>query len=892
MEEFEKKLVIALNESPSSEVLIEKSLLGWKEFELEVMRDRSDTCVVVCSLENIDPCGVHTGDSLCVAPQQTLSDREYQDMRDEAFKVISLVGLEAGGANIQFAVHPKTRKRLVIEVNPRVSRSSALASKATGFPIAKIATLVALGFTMDEIKNDITRTTPACYEPALDYVVVKIPRFDFEKFEGSSEVLNTQMKSVGEVMGIGRTFLEAYMKALMSLEKDLHLLKGCNFTERDLSYPNAKRAFFIFQALRDGHSTRQIQEWTGIDPWFLNQFQKLVSFEKTSIDLAEKSSKLDPTLIWLAKRMGIPDFLLAHWFKLKERDIRKFRWRKQIHPQFFRVDTCAGEFASSTPYFYSSYFWSWSTSQPKKLKPDSKNEILILGSGPNRIGQGIEFDYSCVRSVKMLKKLSYKVIMLNSNPETVSTDYDTSDTLFFEPLSEEHALEVLNFTRPLGFFGALGGQTALNLAPALVSEGFPLIGTSLQSIRLAEDRVSFAKLCSHLQLNIPLSQSVSSLEKALKAGERTGYPLICRPSYVLGGWKMEILENEEELKNYFLKNDRWVSPKNPFVLDQFLSRHLEVDVDLVAGSDWVVVGGILEHIEATGVHSGDSMAVLPPQRLKPSMYKTIESLSITLARNLGILGFLNLQLAIKEDQITILEANPRASRSLPFLSKATSLPLVDLGVLAMLGWKKEQLNLSGYDWSNLNHVAVKAVVFSFNKFDRADSILGPEMKSLGEVMGRGKDYSEALLKAFLASGAQLPKSGHVLLSLRDKDKEELLSSAKKLKELGYQLIATRGTASFLNSHGVECKSIKKVREGRPHCVDFIRSKKACLVVNTSQGRNTIAASFSIRRSCIDQNVPCVTESEAAIAIVQALHSLKKQKIYVSPLPSLQKTEHR
>ncbi len=877
LEEYEKKLVTALQESPTSEALVEKSLLGWKEFELEVMRDKAGTFVVVCSVENIDPCGVHTGDSCSVSPQQTLSDREYQDMREEARKIISAVGVETGGANIQFAVHPETRERLVIEMNPRVSRSSALASKATGFPIAKIASLVAVGLTMDEIQNDITGTTPSCYEPALDYVVVKIPRFDFEKFEGAKDILNTQMKSVGEVMGIGRTFLEAFMKALVSLEKNNDLLKHIAFSEKQVTYPNSQRIYALFQALREEKPIRQIHEWTQIDPWFLDQFHRLIKFEQK---MKKTLKKLTPAGLLSAKRMGVPDFLLAHWVKKKEKEIRKLRWKYHIVPSFYQVDTCSGEFASETPYYYSTY---WGKIHERTKIKKSKHKVVILGSGPNRIGQGIEFDYSCVRSVKKLKQLGYHTVMINSNPETVSTDYDISNQLFFEPLTKEHTIEILNFIQPAGFFAQMGGQTPISLANALVKEGFAVIGSSVKSIDLAEDRARFASLCSTLGFKVPKAGTADRVEEACKAVQVTGYPVICRPSYVLGGRRMEVIENEEELKKYFHRYQPFISTDKPCLIDQFLENYLEVDVDLVCGPDWIVIGGIIEHIESAGVHSGDSMGVVPPQRLKPEVCEKMEHLSATLARHLKILGFLNLQLAVKDDDIYILEANPRSSRSVPFLSKATNVPLVDLAVLAMLGWPAEKVQSERYNWKKQKMVSVKGVVFPFKKFEDVDSILGPEMKSIGEVMGRGSDYSEAILKALYSSQLSLPKSGEVFLSLRDKDKAELLPIAKQLLEMGYTLSATKGTAGFLKANKVNCLKVRKVHEGRPHCVDRIRSGQVAFVINTTSGRRSVEISFSIRRSCLDYGIPCITESSAAKAVVFALHKKQKKNFSIQPL---------
>ena len=886
LEEYEKKLASALKESPTGEVLIERSLLGWKEFELEVMRDGAGTFVVVCSVENIDPCGVHTGDSLSVSPQQTLSDREYQAMREEARKIISAVGVQTGGANIQFAVHPQTRERLVIEMNPRVSRSSALASKATGFPIAKIAALVAVGLNMDEIPNDITGVTPSCYEPALDYVVVKIPRFDFEKFEGAKDVLNTQMKSVGEVMGIGRSFLEAFMKALLSLEKNHNLLTHTTFSEKKLAYPNSQRIYSLFQALREGITLQEIHAWTQIDPWFLNQFQKFIQFENHA--KKQQGKKPTPELLLTGKRLGAPDFLLGHWLGKTEKDIRRLRWKHHIKPSFYKVDTCAGEFASGTPYYYSTY---WGTlSGKKEPKTNQNKKVVILGSGPNRIGQGIEFDYSCVRSVKKLKSLQFQTVMINSNPETVSTDYDTSDQLFFEPLTAEHTIEVLKFVQPLGFCAQMGGQTPIELAPFLVEEGFSIIGSSLKSMDMAEDRVRFSALCTQLGFKAPQAGQAGRIEEALKVVQSVCYPLICRPSYVLGGRRMAVIENEEELKNYFQKHKNFISVQNPCLMDQFLENGLEVDVDMICGPDWAIMGGLIEHIELAGVHSGDSMGVVPPQRLKAKICEKIEALSKELASHLKIHGFLNLQLAVKNDEVYILEANPRCSRSLPFLSKATGLPLVDLGVLAMLGWPVQKIKPEKYQWRSKAMVCVKGVVFPFKKFEDVDSILGPEMKSIGEVMGRGGDYPSALLKAFYSTYIQLPQKGEVFFSLRDKDKEELAPIAQQLTDMGWKVSATQGTACFLQKKGIKCLKIKKVREGRPHCVDRIRSGQVALVINTTSGRKSIESSFSIRRSCLDYGIPCITESHLAKALVVALINKARKKPYLlEPLAFSKKT---
>lgn len=874
LEEYQTKLAIALHESPTSEVLVEESILGWKEFELEVMRDSAGTFVVICSIENIDPCGVHTGDSITVAPQQTLSDAEYQAMRDEAGKIVNAVGVETGGANIQFAVHPTTGERLVIEMNPRVSRSSALASKATGFPIAKIAALLAVGYRLEEIRNDITGTTPSCYEPALDYVVTKIPRFAFEKFPGTRDNLTTQMRSVGEVMAIGRTFQESIQKAILALEDNPKGLYPVEFEEVKLSFPNSRRLYHLAQAFRDGWSVEQIYASTQITKWFLEQFKEIIDYESN----LKQMKALDQTTIRRAKRMGFSDEAIAFHAQKKVDEVRDFRRQSGINPAYLQVDTCAGEFKSSTPYFYSSY---WSTMQSV---PPMKNTIVLMGSGPNRIGQGVEFDYSCVRSVREFQRHGYSVAMINSNPETVSTDYDTSNALFFEPLTLESVDEVMTHLKPIGYVAQLGGQTPINLTYGLLKQGHKLLGSSLETIDLAEDRAQFVRICHDLGIKIPRAGMAANLEQANQVAKEVGYPLICRPSYVLGGRRMEIIEDNEELKSYFTRHGSVIGATTPCLMDQFLERALEVDVDLVRGPDWLVIGGVIEHIEAAGVHSGDSMGVLPPQRLKNETLERMEDLSIKLANRLNILGFLNLQMAVLNDEIYVLEANPRSSRSVPFVAKATGIPLVDLGVRAILGLKKEKINPEKYLWKKAPGVSVKGVVFPFKKFPDADSVLGPEMKSTGESMGRGLSYAEALLKALLACQVSFPDKGEIFLSLREKDKEELLPVIKEFQGLGYRLSATKGTARFLAESGVECEAVKKVHEGRPNCVDRIRSGQVALVINTTSGRTSIEASFGIRRSCIDFSIPCITESDAAEAFLLALKRYRKGDLQVTQVP--------
>ncbi len=877
-EEYERMILQALHESPTSEVLVEASILGWKEFELEVMRDRAGTFVVVCTIENLDPCGVHTGDSITVAPQQTLSDVEYQAMRDEACKILNEVGVQTGGANIQFACHPVTGERVVIEMNPRVSRSSALASKATGFPIAKIAALLAVGYTLDEIQNDITKTTPSCYEPALDYVVTKIPRFAFEKFPGAKDLLTTQMKSVGEAMGIGRTLQESLMKAILSLEMHAEGIPEVNFSVDKISYPNSKRIWHLFQAFREGKSVEDIQSLTGISPWFLEQIESIVKFESEFPVLYK--SDLHGALL-AGKRKGFSDARLATLLGIKEDKLRREREDRKILPGFAQVDTCAGEFASSTPYFYSSYWL-------ERIQTQSyKDCVAIIGSGPNRIGQGIEFDYSCVRGVKAFQKAGKKVAMINSNPETVSTDYDTSDILFFEPLTAECLTEVFRFIQPMGFVSQLGGQTPISVAGPLVEAGYQILGSTLETIDLAEDRRQFSNICKELEFKIPKSTMAANFNEALNAEATLGYPMILRPSYVLGGRRMEVIENREELQSYFERHQEFFTPEKPCLMDQFLQGALEVDVDLVRGPDWTLIGGIIEHIEAAGVHSGDSMGVLPPQRLKDSTCEKIENMSLQLADRMKVLGLLNLQLAIKNDEVFMLEANPRSSRSVPFIAKATGIPLIDLGTAAMLKTSSKNLRISTYKWRNSSSVSVKGVVFPFKKFSEADSILGPEMKSTGESMGRGQDYSEALMKAFISSSIRLPEKGEVFLSLRDKDKESMLILAKELTGMGFSLSATTGTAQYFERNGLKCLGLKKVHEGRPHCVDRIRSGEVAFVINTTTGRRSIEASFDIRRACTDYSIPCLTESDAAEAFVLALKKVRTKSVDVRPLPAVQ-----
>lgn len=865
--EFEAILTQGLMESPTTEVLVEESALGWKEFELEVMRDQAGTFVVICTIENFDPMGVHTGDSITVAPAMTLTDAQYQAMRDEGKKIIDAIGVATGGANIQFAVEPKTGRRIVIEMNPRVSRSSALASKATGFPIAKIAAKLAVGYELHEIINDITKTTPCSFEPTIDYVVTKVPRFNFEKFGGVRDSLTTQMKSIGEVMGIGRTFRESFQKALASLERGAGGLEPVTLDERKLIEPNSQRLFHVAQAYRDGWTLEKLHDKTKIDPWFLNQLKILVDLEK-SVNNETMNNKES---LHRFKKEGFSDRHLAYLADTSPEAVRKKRHELGVRPGYCVVDTCAGEFASTTPYYYSTYHKA-----PEKSLEVSDG-VVVLGSGPNRIGQAIEFDYSCVQGVKAIRENGYKAIMINSNPETVSTDYDTSNYLFFEPLNEEHVLEVLDFVKPMGVCVQLGGQTPINLATHVERGGYKILGSSLGSIEGAEDRHKFSQICGHLELKLPKHRTAQSGPEAIRVAQEVGFPIICRPSFVLGGSRMEIFDEISELENYLGRFPDVMGEGRPLLIDQFLENALEVDVDMICDGETAYVGGIIEHIERAGVHSGDSMGVLPPQKLKPETIKKIEEVSKDLCLALKIVGCLNLQLAIKNDEVFVLEANPRSSRSIPFVAKATEVPLVKLAMACMLG-KKLTIDRK---WSDLESISVKGVVFPFKKFSDLDLVLGPEMRSTGETMGRAvkngdspASYSEALEKAFVSCGLKIPDGGRVLFSINDKKKEESIPLAKMAKECGYKILATGGTADFFKENGIEVTKINKVRQGSPHCVDIILAGQTQLVINTTSGARSTADSFSLRRSCTEKNIPCLTEMAAAQAFLQVLASRK------------------
>jgi len=871
--------------SPNGSILIEESLLGWKEFELEVMRDRLDNCVVVCSIENFDPMGVHTGDSITVAPAQTLSDRCYQEMRDAAFRVMRTIKIEAGGSNIQFAVHPDTGEMRIIEMNPRVSRSSALASKATGFPIAKISALLAAGLTLDEIPNDITKKTPACFEPTLDYCVVKIPRWAFEKFRATDPRLGTRMKSVGEVMAIGRTFPEALMKGWRSLETGPGILPGAAPTAEledltaALEIPQPERLRDLLRALAAGLTPEALSRHTGIDPWFLAQMQRLVDLDRA----LERRVAKDPEAPWReglvrdAKRFGLSDRHLADRLGLGEEEVRRRRAAWNIRPVMKAVDTCGAEFPAETPYFYSCY------EEEDEVPTSTRPRVVILGSGPNRIGQGLEFDYCCVQAALELKERGFDVIMVNSNPETVSTDYDVSTRLYFEPLTVEDVLNVIEAETPAGVIVTLGGQTPLKLAQALHQAGVPLWGTPWDGLDLAENRARFRSLVAELGLLQPESLTVTSPDQVLACAERLGYPVLVRPSYVLGGRGMRVAYAPRELRDW-LDTEALVSEAEPVLIDKFLAGALEVDVDALADGETVLVGAVMEHIEEAGIHSGDSTCVIPPFTLGETTVEAIKSITAQLARALGVRGLLNVQFAVRADQIFVLEANPRASRTVPFVSKAVGLPLARLAARIMAGERLSDIAPATAPEAPL--VSVKKPVLPFARFPGEDAVLGPEMKSTGEVMGRDLDFGRALAKAHLGSGEPLPEAGTVFLSLRDDDKRAITFMAKTLVDLGYGLVATRGTARFLRRNGVPCREVFKVHEGRPNAVDLLEAGEIQLVINTPLGRASEYDEQAIRERAVSLGVPVITTVAGALAAVSGLEALQRGPLQVSALQDL------
>ncbi|MCP5089707.1 MAG: carbamoyl-phosphate synthase large subunit [Gammaproteobacteria bacterium] len=872
-EEFERIVSHGLEMSPTTEVLLEESVIGWKEFEMEVVRDRNDNCIIVCSIENFDPMGVHTGDSITVAPAQTLTDKEYQRLRNASIDVLRKIGVDTGGSNVQFAVCPETGRVLIIEMNPRVSRSSALASKATGFPIAKVAAKLAVGYTLDELKNEITGGgTPASFEPTIDYVVTKIPRFTFEKFPGANSRLTTQMKSVGEVMAIGRTFQESLQKALRGLETGISGLDEvcgpiANEIDRDnlrmeLRVPGADRLLYVADAMRHGYSYMDVAEMTGIDPWFLAQIADLVN---TEIAVGAAGTKgLDAATIRALKRKGFSDARLATILHVDESVVREQRLAHGIRPVYKRVDTCAAEFATSTAYLYSTY------EEECEAEPTDRPKIMILGGGPNRIGQGIEFDYCCVHAALALKESGYETIMVNCNPETVSTDYDTSDRLYFESLTFEDVMEIIEKEKPRGVIVQYGGQTPLKLARALEAAGAPIIGTSPDSIDLAEDRERFQKLVEALELAQPPNCTARSKEEALTLGAVVGYPLIVRPSYVLGGRAMEIVHSDEDLAAY-MDAAIDVSNDSPVLLDRFLDLATEVDVDCIGDGERVLICGVMEHIEQAGVHSGDSGCSLPPFSLTPEIQKELERQVIKLAKGLKVVGLMNTQFAIQGDVVYLLEVNPRASRTAPFVSKSTGVPLAKIAAKVMVG---QTLKKQGFVTQRLpDYFSVKESVFPFIKFQGSDPILGPEMKSTGEVMGVGRTFGEAYAKAQLASGVYLPRQGAALLSVRERDKESAVELGKILTALGFDIVATHGTAKSLAQAGVDCRRANKVREGRPHIVDMIKNGEIDLIVNTTEGKQAINESVSIRAEAVRKGVTYYTTLGAAIATCRAIEHL-------------------
>ncbi|MHB1202136.1 MAG: carbamoyl-phosphate synthase large subunit [Acidithiobacillus sp.] len=883
-EEFEEIAARGLEASPSHEILIEESVIGWKEFEMEVVRDRVDNCIIVCAIENLDPMGIHTGDSITVAPAQTLTDPEYQTMRDASIAVLRRIGVDTGGSNVQFAVNPQNGRLLVIEMNPRVSRSSALASKATGFPIAKVAAKLAVGYTLDELRNDITQATPASFEPSIDYVVTKIPRFTFEKFPDADARLTTQMKSVGEVMAIGRSFQESLQKALRGLEVGVDGFDeklrpespdAAQRLEQELRIPGADRLWYLADAFRQGWTVAAVFAATHIDPWFLEQIAEIVAAEDGLRGLPLTS--LDGERLRRLKGMGFADRRLARLLGCREQLLREHRQKLGIRPVYKRVDTCAAEFSSPTPYLYSTY------EQECEAAPTDRPKIMILGGGPNRIGQGIEFDYCCVHAAMALREDGYETIMVNCNPETVSTDYDTSDRLYFEPLTLEDVLEIVAVEKPQGVIVQFGGQTPLKLANDLEAAGVPIIGTSPDSIDLAEDRERFQQLLSRLGLRQPENRIARSVAEAQIQARELGYPLVVRPSYVLGGRAMRIVYSEEDLDHYMHEAVR-ISSEQPILLDRFLNNAMEVDIDAVADGQMVVVGGIMEHIEQAGVHSGDSACCLPPYSLSSEIQDELRRQTRALANALGVVGLMNCQFAVQDGKIYVLEVNPRASRTVPFVSKATGRPLAKIASRCMVG--KSLAEQGVHEYTHPTHFSVKEAVFPFIKFPGVDVLLGPEMKSTGEVMGIGASFGEAFLKAQLGAGERFPTAGTVFLSVRDADKAGLPAVARRLADLGFRLIATRGTAAFLQIQGLSVEAVNKVTEGRPHIVDAIKNAKVQLIINTVDEKQSVRDSFSIRRAALQMGITYYTTLAGATAGAAALQELLTQERSVIRLQDL------
>ncbi len=880
-DEFETLIRRGLELSPVGSVLVERSIIGWKEFELELMRDGADNVVIVCSIENLDPMGVHTGDSITVAPIMTLTDREYQQMRDSAIAIIREVGVAAGGCNIQFAVNPETGEQLVIEMNPRVSRSSALASKATGFPIARIGTKVAVGYRLDELPNDITKTTPASFEPVLDYVVVKVPRFAFEKFPAADPTLTTQMKSVGEVMAIGRTFKEAFQKALRGLETDRPGWTTAAHSPDDrlpddsretvlaaLRTPTPERIFQVRRALEAGVSVADVHERSGIDPWFLHQFTELLEAERAWVAScvtggdAEIASELRAM-----KRLGFSDRQLADLRGGKEAEIRALRHRLGLRPAYKTVDTCAGEFPSSTPYLYSSY------DEENEAAAAGRDTVVILGSGPNRIGQGVEFDYCCVRAALAFREMGYRTVMVNSNPETVSTDFDISDALYFEPLTLEDVLEIVQLEQPIGVVVQLGGQTPLRLAHGLEREGVRILGTSPEAIDLAEDRGRFEALARELGVRQPPSGVAFSVDEAVAVASRVDYPVLVRPSYVLGGRAMEIVYDEPSLRSYFARAAR-VAPEHPVLIDRFLEDAFEADVDAISDGRRCVIGGVMQHIEDAGIHSGDSACVLPPYLITEEQVAQMREHTRAFALKLGVVGLLNVQYAIRDGVVYVLEVNPRASRTVPFVSKTTGVPLASLAAAVAVGRTLDELGLE--DDVLQPYVAVKEAVFPFSKFQGVDLVLGPEMRSTGEVMGIADSFGMAFAKAQASADGALPLAGAVFITVNDHDKTSVVPIARRFQELGFRILATEGTARHLRARGIPAGRVLKVHEGRPNAIDLLLSGQIQLLVNTPLGKLTQQDDYAIRRAALQQRVPYTTTLSAASAATDAIIALRSQ----------------
>jgi carbamoyl-phosphate synthase large subunit len=880
--ELEALCTAGLDLSMTGEVMIERSLLGWKEYELEVMRDRNDNVVIICSIENVDAMGVHTGDSITVAPIQTLSDREYQEMRDAAIAIIREIGVETGGSNVQFAVDPATGEMMVIEMNPRVSRSSALASKATGFPIAKIAAKLAVGYTLDELKNDITRETLAAFEPSIDYCVVKIPRWTFEKFPEADDLLTTSMKSVGETMAIGRTFKEAFQKAMRSLETGRFGFGGdgkqvlshldAEDLETGLRTPNSRRISFVYEALKRDMPLAELNRHTSIDLWFLEHFRQIVATER---EIAARGFQgLDADFLRLCKERGFSDRQLAYLTGCSEDDVRQLRKGLGIIPVYKLVDTCAAEFESYTPYYYSTY------EEENEAKVSERRKIVILGGGPNRIGQGIEFDYCCVHAAFALRGIGVESIMINSNPETVSTDYDTSDKLFFEPLTREDVLNIIEQEKPDGVIVQFGGQTPLNLAVPLAEAGVIIVGTQPDAIDRAEDRKRFQQFLRKLGLRQPDNDTVKTLEEALAAAERIGYPVVVRPSYVLGGRDMRIVYNDQGIRD-FMAAVGGTSLEHPVLIDKFLKDAIEIDVDAISDGSATIIGGIMEHVEEAGIHSGDSCCVLPPHTLSAAAVEEIKRATKAMAAELGVVGLMNVQFAIKDSDLYVLEVNPRASRTVPFVSKATGVPLAKLATRVMLGETLAQLGLTSE--ATISHWAVKEAVFPFDRFEKVDTLLGPEMKSTGEVMGIDDNLGLAIAKSQLAAGSKVPLAGNVFISVRDGDKAAMLPVARQLVHLDFTIYATVGTAACLEEAGIPCQLINKISQGRPHILDKIRDGEIAWIVNTSLGKRTTEDSYSIRRAALDYHIPYTTTVSGAAALVKGMRELQQRRLEVQPV---------